>query len=275
MANLNQKETYVYDFVRLRPEEQIGLHAQPTWELSLIVKGHGLRVMGNRQDRFEAGEVVLVPPEIPHCWYFDRNAENELIENVCVHISEDWLRSLAEILPETASAIIHILEIETAVKFSPPSAVAISALMMAMKDETELERLSSLLRIFALIQGEKDAENIGQRIAIDRNEERRRNVEIYVACNLQRDLTLASVARHVGLSRTAFCRWMRQHMHTTFAAYVLSLRLQRATALLRETPATPISQIAYQSGFSDISHFNRMFKREFGLSPREFREWGK
>lgn len=272
MANFNQAKTYIYDHVRLRAEEQIGLHSQPTWELSYIVKGRGMRVVGDHQERFEAGEVVLVPPGMPHCWYFEASNENDTIENICLQISGEWLGRLAENLPETAVAIAHILSINTAVKFCGETARQIATAIVAMDSQTPLLRLSTFLRVIELLAADAVTEDIGRQIIIDRNEERRKNIEIYVACNFQRDITLAAVARHVGLSRTAFCRWMRQQMHTTFATYVLRIRLQKAADALHDTPDLPISHIAYQSGFSDVSHFNRMFKREFGLSPKRYAE---
>ncbi len=60
---------------------------------------------------------------------------------------------------------------------------------------------------------------------------------------------------------------------TTFVTYVLNQRLKRAHTRLRDPAghAQAISAIAYESGFSDISHFNHMFRRRYGATPSDIR----
>ena len=76
------KHSIQFDHVRLKPSEQIGSHQQPTWELSLVIEGEGIRTIAGVSEPFKSGEVALVPPEIPHCWQFTDNAEK--IENITV-----------------------------------------------------------------------------------------------------------------------------------------------------------------------------------------------
>ncbi|MGH6902403.1 MAG: helix-turn-helix domain-containing protein [Geminicoccaceae bacterium] len=58
---------------------------------------------------------------------------------------------------------------------------------------------------------------------------------------------------------------------TSFTARVTELRLQRAFALLSETPTRWISDIALEASLSDISHFNRLFRARFGDTPSALR----
>jgi AraC-like DNA-binding protein len=90
------------------------------------------------------------------------------------------------------------------------------------------------------------------------------------------ELSLEVVARCQGISP----RYLQQLMTssgTSFTARVTELRLQRAFALLIEPygSARRISDIALEVGFSDISHFNRLFRTRFGLSPRGVRSAGR
>jgi AraC-like DNA-binding protein len=90
------------------------------------------------------------------------------------------------------------------------------------------------------------------------------------------ELSLEVVARCQGISP----RYLQQLMTssgTSFTERVNELRLQRAFALLIEPygSAQRISDIALEVGFSDISHFNRLFRARFGLSPRGVRSAGR
>jgi AraC-like DNA-binding protein len=86
------------------------------------------------------------------------------------------------------------------------------------------------------------------------------------------DLTLAAVARRQGVSPRYLQRLLEQS-GMSFTARVNELRLQRAFALLSKAHSRgrPISDIAGQAGFSDISHFNRLFRSRFGDTPSGIR----
>lgn len=57
---------FSFEHVVLSPKDQIGLHKQSSWELSYIVRGEGIRTIGDTKERFQAGEIVLVVPDMQH-----------------------------------------------------------------------------------------------------------------------------------------------------------------------------------------------------------------
>jgi AraC-like DNA-binding protein len=82
------------------------------------------------------------------------------------------------------------------------------------------------------------------------------------------EISPETVATRVGIST----RYLHKLLHETgvsFAERVQELRLARAFALLCGEGGTvrKISDAAYEAGFSDLSHFNRMFRRKYGLTP--------
>ncbi len=82
--------------------------------------------------------------------------------------------------------------------------------------------------------------------------------------------SLDSLAAAAGLSRTGLAERFRQAMGDTPLSYLRTLRLQKAMQLLAET-SQPLEQVAQAVGYQDAFGFSRVFKRELGLSPREFR----
>ncbi len=81
---------------------------------------------------------------------------------------------------------------------------------------------------------------------------------------------LNDLARMAGLQRNYLCRLFKRHTGNTVCGYLLNRRLERALILLRQTD-DKITAIAMRCGFGDTSVFNRMFKREIGVSPSEYR----
>jgi AraC-like DNA-binding protein len=90
------------------------------------------------------------------------------------------------------------------------------------------------------------------------------------------ELTVASVAGRLGVS-PRYLQRLFETQGTSFTAHVNELRLQRALALLTAAPSRRrrIADIALEAGFSDISHFNRLFRSRFGDTPRGVRAAGR
>jgi AraC-like DNA-binding protein len=65
-----------------------------------------------------------------------------------------------------------------------------------------------------------------------------------------------------------------EHDGASFSAFVLAKRLAKAERMLadRRYAHLSIAQIAHESGFGDVSHFNRMFRRHYGVTPSDVRE---
>jgi AraC-like DNA-binding protein len=102
---------------------------------------------------------------------------------------------------------------------------------------------------------------------------RLRALQADIEANLARaDLSLEWLAARHGIS-PRYVRDLFLGADTSFTAFVLEARLQRAFRLLRQAGAarTGISTIAFGAGFSDLSYFNRAFRRRFGMTPSEAR----
>ncbi|MEQ8702768.1 MAG: response regulator [Phaeodactylibacter sp.] len=76
------------------------------------------------------------------------------------------------------------------------------------------------------------------------------------------------IGRHFGMSRTHLHRKLKALTGQPITDFVRSIRLQKALELIREGELN-VSEIAYQAGFSSLSHFSRSFKKAYGKSPSE------
>lgn len=85
------------------------------------------------------------------------------------------------------------------------------------------------------------------------------------------DLTLEQAAEYIGFSKYHFTRLFKQHTNTTFHSYLCYKRIQVAQSLLTEDRNRPITDIAFCSGFNNLTTFNRCFSKYTGCSPTEYR----
>jgi AraC-like DNA-binding protein len=92
----------------------------------------------------------------------------------------------------------------------------------------------------------------------------------YIHAHLGPDLTQHEVAEAVKLSPAAFSQFFRRSLGTNYAAYVNELKIRNACRALIDTDR-PITEIAFEAGFNNLSHFNAQFQRFRQVSPRAFR----
>lgn len=97
-----------------------------------------------------------------------------------------------------------------------------------------------------------------------------REIIAYVNNHYKDSLTLDNMARQTGFSREYFCRFFKQHMGITFLRYVNEVRISHAGRLLSDTDLS-ISEIMQESGFTNQTLFNRLFKEIYGMTPRQAR----
>lgn len=97
------------------------------------------------------------------------------------------------------------------------------------------------------------------------------DVCLYISENYTTTLTLDDGAQFMGVSKSYFAHLFRQYTNSTFVDFLTEVRVKRAQSLFLN-PGVQIIDIAYDSGFSSLSSFNRSFKKITGLSPSKFRE---
>jgi AraC-like DNA-binding protein len=117
----------------------------------------------------------------------------------------------------------------------------------------------------------QDATEIAERRGV-RAARLRETKAFVMRCLAQQDLSAATVALHLGVT-PRYVHMLFEDENETFSELVLRERLARARRLLADPRFTdrPISAIAFDCGFSDLSHFNRSFRRHFGMTPSALR----
>ncbi|WP_229262601.1 helix-turn-helix domain-containing protein [Duganella radicis] len=85
-------------------------------------------------------------------------------------------------------------------------------------------------------------------------------------------LELDTVVEQTGVNRTKVGELLKAELGYTFSGYVNKLRLTEAARLLAEKESAAVAEIAYSVGYGNVSYFNKLFKEEYGCTPKAFRD---
>lgn len=95
-------------------------------------------------------------------------------------------------------------------------------------------------------------------------------IKNYIEDNYDKDLTLDSVAKHVGMNASYLSRFFKQHTGSNFLDYVSNARVRKAIGYLAD-PTVKVGDICYMVGYKSPQHFYKIFRQYTGCTPSEYR----
>ena len=265
---------FTFDHVRITPDKQIGRHSQSGYELDYIITGRGIRTLGSVSEPFREGEVVLVPPEVPHQWEFAPEATDRggCIENISFHFPPTFPEKLAEVFPDLSQKMMRLQDLTEAVRYEGAERARLVKLLMDMDSKAPEARSASSVLLMAEMANLGDAVRVSSISKLSSAEKRLEKIRIYVRCNYARPITIEEIAAYVGMNRTAFCAFYKKETGTTFITALNDFRLEMAAQFLQSHPEMPVSDVAESVGFGTLPHFVRCFTKWKGVSPGKWRK---
>lgn len=250
-------------------------HYHPEYELTLIVQGTGQRYVGSHVADYGPGDLVLLGAQVPHCWKAGPDpAGGQWAVSVVVQFTHECLGESFFSKPEVR-AIAQLLRRSASGLHFPDAGQYLQAALRQLGQEPDPFRrlllLLSLLQELAATPAYEvlDAQQQTGTLA-PAERERFHRVMAYVVEHFRGEVTLARAAGVANLTPNAFCKYFKKITRKTFVETVIEYRLQYATQQLVST-SKPVAEICYDSGFRDVSYFNKLFKAQLQRSPLQYR----
>jgi len=252
-------------------------HYHPEVELTLIRKGKGIRLVGDSIQPFEDGDLVLLGANIPHLWrsdasYFDRSS-GLTIEAIAIHFKADFWGNAFLGLPELSFIKKLLDSAQRGIRLLGGTHERVAAKMEEIIHATGAARIERLLHILDLIATSTECELLSSTGFVQafnaNNADRIDQIFNYTFTHFKEPLSIEKVAAAVNLSPHSFCRYFKTRTLKTYWQFLLEIRIGYACKRLLENKQN-ISQIAFESGFSNLSNFNRQFKAVMGLTPQQY-----
>jgi AraC-like DNA-binding protein len=235
----------------------------------------GRRIIGDNISGFESGDLVLLGPNLPHCWELLDSEKETVPTCIVTHFSENIINSDFFKMPELEKVVELLKESNTGTRFIIKNDNEIRQILEDMANSEGLEYYIGLLKIFNFLVKIENKETLSNPMnpanVFSKNLDKVNKVYEYVFQNIQEGIKLEDASSVLNMAPSSFCRFFKKKTSLTFMEYVKSVRVGIAAKLLAETDK-PITHICFESGYNNLANFNHYFKDSMGKTPSEYRK---
>lgn len=253
-------------------------HAHPELELVFIEEGFGKRIIHNKVELFEKGDMVLIGPHVPHVWlsdaaFYDENS-NLQSKVIVAYLNPVAFENIFNLLKEFDEIKMLFHDSQKGIKIFGKTQLVIAEQLKAMSAKVGFEKIEILLRIMYLIATSSETEFIGEdgtkiHQSVAKHD---RIVEVikFIDEHFSEHITLKQVSAIACMTEPAFSRFFKSRTQITFSRYVENVRISRSLELLIQSNDS-ISDISEACGYKCSSHFCKVFKEHTGASPYQYK----
>jgi AraC-like DNA-binding protein len=252
-------------------------HFHPEVEITYIASSVGRRFVGDNIGRFGPGDLVMIGGGLPHMYF------NDETESPC---DPEGARSLViqfdmELLGDRFWGISEMSEVKAlwdrsvrGLRFTGPVVVATVEVMERLKKAEGASRLELLLKLLDGLAASEEWNSLSSIHYSKPNsiagDQRINKAYAFINERFCDSISQNDVARAVGMSGSAFSRFFRRASGKTFTEFLTEIRIGHACQGLQFSD-TRILEVCYACGFSNLSNFNRRFREQVGMTPRQYR----
>lgn len=249
-------------------------HFHPEFQITLVLKSTGYRLVGDNITPLAPGDLVLVGSNLPHVWQQDAGGGRTAVHAIVVRFLDTLLgRDFLEI-PEAAAVKRLLKRAARGLRVKGRTRDAVAEQLQRLVEAKGLSRIAALLAILELLTQSRELQPIASAGFVpslsSEDQGRMARVTAHIHAHLTGEIDRAGVARAAHLSEGAFSRFFKLRTGKTLPEYVNELRVGRACRLLADEPRK-VTDIALDCGFRNLANFNRRFREITRLTPRDYR----
>ena len=246
---------------------------QITW----IQKSHGSLLMGNTIATFVENDLLVIGGNVPHSFrndeiFYQKN-KKLAAEATSILFDENAFGKYFFDLPEMKNIKNFIENADKGYRINGKTKEEIIAQLKVMEEKNGTERFLILMEILNRLSFSKEVELLSNLSFLGNptssESKKLETVFQYMLDHHQRTIKLEEVAKIANLSVSAFCRFFKLRTRKTFSQFVNEFRISVACKKLLLDDFS-ISEICYEVGFTNLSNFNRQFKKIIGFTPSQY-----
>lgn len=253
------------------------LHQHPETQIMFIETGEGTLIAGDYVGRFSSGSLFLIGSNQPHVFRNDeiyyKSRSKLRVNAISIYFDERYAGESFWQLDELQK--VHQFLMKSGVGYSIEGKTR-EQLIQLIQEIVPLKGIDKLIHFMKLLRILSESTELTPLSIIQANtnlsvtEGKRMNDILQFTFNQShRKIKIEEVAEVANLSAEAFCRYFKVRTRKTYTNFLNEVRISNACKLLIEK-RNSIQEVCYDSGFSNLSHFNRTFKKVTGRTPSSY-----
>lgn len=246
-------------------------HFHPEYEIVYAESAQGVRHVGDHISRYEHSDLVLIGPNIPHL-NFDYGVKTEFGQ-VVIQLKEDFLGKDFFLIPELASIRDLFERARKGLSFWGETRKKVGEKLKQLPSLSRFEQLMELLKILQWLAQSEEVMSLDSRPVsgqfLGKDQARMDIIRRYIEEHYHRRVDVKEVAEQVHITTAAFCRYFKKNTRMTFTDFLNQYRINQAKKMLMHDKN--VTEACYESGFENLSYFNKTFKKLAGENPSHFR----
>lgn len=256
----NYKDVRVYEVGRQKcpPKHSYGPIVRGRFILHYVVDGQGRLCLGGKEYSIQGGQVFIIYPQ--ELAYYEADEKNP------------WRYLWVVFEGDTAEVVFKELGIteEQPMLYPGDKNSELLVCMEKLLQECEQE-YKTIGNMYTLLQVMKACAEIKEKREVKPQQDYVGTIKRYIEYRYAEDVKISELAEHCGLNRSYMTKCFTQDTGVSPKEYLMQYRMTKAKELLANAEV-PVSNVAYAVGYSDPLAFSKMFKKQEGLSPSEYRE---
>ena len=252
-------------------------HYHPEVEILYIKKSSGTWLIGDHIGHFQSGDVVMIGANLPHSFRHEKNyiSKNKKAgESICIKFLPEIFGNSFLNLPETKEIKNLFTKCNSGIKLTGKLKEHIAEIIEKILSLASGKKMICLLSILEEIAQHKKHHLLSSKgfmqMPADADRERIKLVFDYTFSHYNEKITIEKVASLLNMTRQSFCRYFKSKTKKTYIQFLMEARIGSACRLLVEDEKN-VTEISYECGYNNISHFNHQFKFITGKKPLEYK----
>lgn len=248
-------------------------HFHPELELVYVNKGQGKRHIGNHLSYFNNSQLLLIGPNLPHNGFTDRLTTNGF--ETLIQFKEDFLGKDFFEIPEMKKIKELFERSKKGILFGSETKIKVGYKIEKLVEKKGFKKLLVFLEILNILSKTSDYTILnvdGYAVETELQDSSKLDkIYKYINTNFKDHISLDQIASVANMTVPAFCRYFKKVTGKTFTKLVNEYRVVHATKLLSESMMS-ITDISFECGFNNFSHFNKLFKEITGKNASGYRK---
>ena len=253
-------------------------HYHNNYEISFITEGSGKRIVADSIEEFQPGDLVFLGRNLPHVWIPEkenRTPSTRTLEMVFLQFTSEVLCPQLLKLPEFKYIAKALTDSERGIHIVDQTLNEVSAIMLQLPYLKSFERMIHFFRMMDIIGRSESNISLSSKeylkMRFTTSSKRIATIHEYLMNNYREDIDLKRIAELVNMAQGSLCRFFRMNMGRTLFEYLNQIKIEFACKLLMDQDLG-VLEVCLDSGFNNLSHFNKQFKRTMGMPPSEYRK---